>query len=122
MRLASLSLLPLSPAHLSTHQVDPDAAMRKCREKLAPYLEQFAHYFSADYALERLASHICKDDRLSRLADTVLAERQGGGGKGSAQQPSIRDLFFECDDDTFEYTFKPERALQFFRDIGVAKG
>ena len=84
--------------------------------KLAPYLEQFAHYFSADFLLERLAAHICKDGRLTRLADTVLAR------EGRSEQPSIRDLFFDCDDDTFEYTFKPGRALAFFKRIGVAKG
>ena len=112
-----------SPAELGNVAVNPDAQQAPGREKLAVYLQQFAHYFSSSFLCPRLVNHILQDNRLNQFADHFLKLTPSiwSATDDNARQPeSFREFVWE-EDEEMNYEFNEKKAYSFFRILGILK-
>ena len=104
-------------AEIANMAVDPSELFRQNREKIARYLEKFAHYFSFTTLPSKIIDYISREDELNHAANEFIV-RQGLLPTNEQNNDPFRNYVYNIERG---YTHHPEHVKIFLQRLNILK-
>eukprot|EP00927_Polykrikos_kofoidii_P038851 TRINITY_DN33295_c1_g1_i1.p1 TRINITY_DN33295_c1_g1~~TRINITY_DN33295_c1_g1_i1.p1 ORF type:complete len:578 (-),score=71.32 TRINITY_DN33295_c1_g1_i1:49-1782(-) len=113
------------PWQAANHAVEPSTVPER-REKLRPYLEQFASYFSKEFLVPRLAQHLLANDETRVALQVVMdhlpqEQRELGRGSGELHDEENDVRFWLWNLEVLPSVLRLDRAVAVLRHAGILR-